>query len=247
MKGLLTTLLQHERALRKKGFAFIAGVDEAGRGPLAGPVVAAAVVFPYGTAIEGINDSKKLSAGERERLYVEIMRRAVAVGTGKVESAEIDQMNILKATFLAMDGAIAGLKIKPDYLLVDGNMFSPGDASRGIPWETRIRGDGSDFSIAAASIVAKVTRDRLMKEFDTVYPGFGFARNKGYGTREHLEALARLGPCPIHRRSFSRVGAECATRGFIAEVGSGEESASGGEGRGIDRLSLSGTLRLPDP
>jgi ribonuclease HII len=238
-------LFAFERELRNTGYPLIAGLDEAGRGPLAGPVVAAAVIFRQGTVIEGVNDSKKLSADTRERLFDNIFRLALAVGVGLAENTEIDTLNILNATFLAMDRAIADLRQKPDLLLVDGNIFRPGPASLAIPWQTRIGGDARDFSIAAASIIAKVVRDRLMTEYDTKYPGFGFARHKGYGTRKHREAIAQLGLCPIHRRSFSISGAGSTTRGIIiAEESDGEESASQGSRRGIDCMPLPGTLRL---
>jgi ribonuclease HII len=238
-------LFTFEQELRNKGYPLIAGLDEAGRGPLAGPVVAAAVIFQQGTVIEGVNDSKKLSADTRERLFGDIVRLALGVGIGLAENTEIDTLNILNATFLAMDRAIADLRQKPDLLLVDGNIFRAGPASFAIPWQTRIGGDARDFSIAAASIIAKVARDRLMMEYDSQYPGFGFARHKGYGTRKHREAIARLGLCPIHRRSFAISGAGSSTRDIInAEERDGEESASQGSRRGIDCTPLPGTLRI---
>jgi len=199
------SLFSVEESLRRKGLQ-VAGIDEAGRGPLAGPVVAAAVVFRAGTYISGIDDSKQLTPGVRSRLFDQIRERACAFGTGSVDSTVIDEINILNATFLAMDRAVGSLGLRPGHLIVDGNLFRPGPASSGIPFTTVIGGDGLCFSIAAASIVAKVTRDRLMEEFDLVYPGYGFARHKGYGTAAHREAILRLGLCPIHRRSFRGAG-----------------------------------------
>jgi ribonuclease HII len=194
-------LLIVEDSLRRSGLR-VAGIDEAGRGPLAGPVVAAAVVFPAGTFITGVNDSKKLTPRARAGLFDEIMIRALSVGVGSVDNTVIDDINILNATFLAMDGAVGSLSIRPGHLIIDGNLFRPGIATSGIPFTTVVGGDGECFSIAAASIVAKVTRDRLMEEFDREYPGYGFAQHKGYGTADHREAILRLGLCPIHRRSF---------------------------------------------
>jgi ribonuclease HII len=191
-------LLSHERRLRVAGRRSIAGIDEAGRGPLAGPVVAAAVVFPEGCFLPGVIDSKQLTAEEREALCGEIMSRAHGVGVGIVGHEIIDRINILNATFMAMHRAIHQLPSRPDHLLIDGNSFQ----DIGIPFTTIVQGDGCCFSIAAASIVAKVTRDRLMEELDEQYPGYGFRKHKGYATREHCEAIARLGLCGIHRRSF---------------------------------------------
>jgi ribonuclease HII len=181
----------------------IAGIDEAGRGPLAGPVVAAAVVFEGRMDIAGVDDSKKIRADRREYLCDRILHEAAAVGLGTVGNAVIDEINILNATFLAMDRAVASLGCRPGHLLIDGNRFRSGEATAGIPYTTLIGGDGTSYSIAAASIVAKVTRDRLMREYDREYPGFGFAKHKGYGTAEHRAAILRLGFCPIHRRSFA--------------------------------------------
>jgi len=196
-----TGLLSIEEELRSGG-TIVAGIDEAGRGPLAGPVVAAAVVFPPGGYIEGVDDSKKLSRISRESLFQQIMGRALAVGVGAVDNCLIDEINILNATFLAMDRAIGALALRPGHLLIDGNRFRPGVSSAGIAFTTIVSGDASCFSIAAASIVAKVTRDRMMEDLDKEYPGFGFAKHKGYGTAEHREAIGRLGFCAIHRRSF---------------------------------------------
>ena len=191
-------MLLHERAAWRRGIRFVAGVDEAGRGPLAGPVVAAAVVFQEGVFIPGMNDSKKLLPERRERLYGVIREKALAVGTGVVSEKAIDRMNILQASFEAMRQAIAGLVPIPEYLLVDGRTL-PGTAT---PQTALVRGDSRSFSIAAASVVAKVTRDRLMVAYDREFPEYGFAQHKGYGTRRHVEAILRHGLCDIHRRSF---------------------------------------------
>jgi ribonuclease HII len=192
-------MLIHERALWSRGFRLLAGIDEAGRGPLAGPVVAAAVVLPVGVILPGVDDSKKLSPRRREELADLIRSRALAVATGIVPHERIDEINILNATLQAMRQAVESLGLRPDHLLVDGNR-SP---DTGIPCVAIVDGDALSSSIAAASIIAKVTRDRLMVEYDRQYPGYGFARHKGYGTREHREAIERLGFCPIHRRSFA--------------------------------------------
>ena len=190
-----------EDSLGSRGFE-VAGIDEAGRGPLAGPVVAAAVIFAPGTHIDGVDDSKKLTTSSREVLFDLIMSRARAVGVGSVDSTVIDEINILNATFLAMDRAVGALRVRPGHLIVDGNLFRPGPATQAIPFTTVVGGDGLCFSIAAASIIAKVTRDRMMERLDGEYPGYGFARHKGYGTSAHREAILRLGLCPVHRRSF---------------------------------------------
>ena len=192
-------LLQYEREYWSNGVLRIAGVDEAGRGPLAGPVVAAAVLFEPETFIEGVNDSKQLSPEEREDLYTKIVVQASCIGVGIVHHDVIDTINILQATFKAMHQAILHLSITPSLLLIDGNRFLP----NGIPFKTIIAGDALSFSIAAASIIAKVTRDKMMVEYDKQFPGYGFAKNKGYGTREHCEAIHHLGFSAIHRRSFT--------------------------------------------
>jgi len=190
---------QHrEQKLWAQGCIHVAGIDEAGRGPLAGPVVAAAVVFPSGISIQGINDSKKLSPEQRDELFPKIYDKALAVGVGTVDADIIDDINILNATFRAMSQAVDALSVSPHHLLVDGNRFYRSS----IPYTTIVAGDASCFSIAAASIIAKVTRDRMMCEFDEQYPGYGFARHKGYGTRAHYAALREYGMTPIHRRSF---------------------------------------------
>jgi len=181
-----------------RDYSYICGVDEVGRGPLAGPVVAGAVILPKGCTILYINDSKKLSAAKREELCAVIRKEALAVGIGMVQQDRIDEINILNATYEAMRGAVADLKIRPDLLLNDA-VIIPGLE---IPQKSIIKGDAKSISIAAASIMAKVFRDRMMVEYDSIYPGYGFASNKGYGSKEHIEALKRLGPCPIHRKSF---------------------------------------------
>jgi ribonuclease HII len=191
-------LLRLEHSLRTGSVRHIAGIDEAGRGPLAGPVVAAAVVFPSELSGPGVDDSKKLTEAKREELFDRIMGSALSVGVGLVSHDVIDALNILNATFRAMHEAVAKLTIVPDHLLVDGNMFPGGN----VPFTTVVGGDGLCFSIAAASIIAKVTRDRLMCMYDCQFPGYGFASHKGYATREHRDAIARLGYCAIHRRSF---------------------------------------------
>lgn len=180
--------------------SYICGIDEVGRGPLAGPVVAGAVILPKDHTILYLNDSKKLSEKKRELLYDEIMEHAVATGIGMVGPARIDEINILQATYEAMRMAIENLQVKPDILLNDAVTIPEVE----IPQVPIIKGDAKSISIAAASIIAKVTRDRLMKEYDQVIPGYDFAGNKGYGTKAHLEGLRRLGPSPIHRRTFIR-------------------------------------------
>jgi ribonuclease HII len=190
--------LHIERKLWDHGLKSIAGVDEAGRGPLAGPVVAAAVVFPCYVEISGIDDSKKLTERTREELFKVIIDSAVSVGVGIVDHLVIDEVNILNATFRAMHSAISRLDFEPEHLLVDGPYF----AGANIPYTTIVDGDTISVSIAAASIVAKVTRDRLMREYDRDYPQYGFAQHKGYGTREHIDAIRKFGLCTIHRKSF---------------------------------------------
>jgi ribonuclease HII len=194
----MRTFSEHERQLFRDGRRLIAGVDEAGRGPLAGPVVAAAVIFPQDLLLEGIGDSKALSAPRRELLAGRIREAALGVGIGMADHDEIDALNILAASILAMHRAVAALPAQPDFLLVDGNRFH----HPSIPFATVVRGDATRFSIAAASIIAKVHRDALMEELDRHYPGYGFARNKGYPTALHIEALRSLGRSPVHRRTF---------------------------------------------
>jgi ribonuclease HII len=193
------SLLACERSLWARGFRAVAGVDEAGRGPLAGPVVAAAVIMPVGIGVHGVDDSKKLSPLRREELFDVIVKRAAAVGIGIVPHDVIDRINILNATLEAMRRAIEELEVVPEHILVDGNQT----IRVNIPCTAVVDGDARCSAIAAASIIAKVTRDRLMREYDRQYPGYDFAKHKGYGTRGHREAIMRLGLCPIHRRSFA--------------------------------------------
>ena len=193
----LYRMLEFERKYGDE-FSCICGIDEAGRGPFAGPVVAGAVILPKDDPILYLNDSKKLSEKKREALYDEIMERAVATGIGIVSPARIDEINILQATYEAMRMAIGNLKVEPDLLLNDA-VTIPGVDIRQVPI---IKGDAKSVSIAAASIIAKVTRDRLMVEYDAVMPGYDFAANKGYGTKKHIEGLKELGPSPIHRMTF---------------------------------------------
>lgn len=188
----------YERQCREKGYERICGIDEAGRGPLAGPVVAGAVILPEDCEIDGLNDSKKLSPKRREELFDEIREKAVSVGVGIVGPGRIDEINILQADYEAMCEAIGTLQVMPQVLLNDA-VTIPQVLIEQIPI---VKGDAKSMSIAAASVIAKVTRDRLMTEYDAVYPEYGFAQHKGYGTAAHYEALKKYGPCPIHRRSF---------------------------------------------
>jgi len=194
----LTEMKIPEAELRKKGYKAIAGVDEVGRGPLAGPVVAAAVIMPEDFDIPGIDDSKKLSEKKREELYEIIKEKAVAYSIGIVEHEVIDEVNILQATKLAMKKAIAGLSVKPDYVLFDAVKLEEID----VPQESIIKGDAKVLAIAAASIIAKVTRDRMMVEYAKEYPWYAFEKNKGYGTKAHYEGIYAKGTCPIHRMTF---------------------------------------------
>ena len=190
---------EYEKAAKKCGFSLICGVDEAGRGPLAGPVCAAAVILPEDAVIEGLNDSKKLSEKKREMLYDVIKEKALAFSVAYGTLEEIGELNILQATFIAMNRAIDGLEIKPDFALIDGNRVPKVIK---IPCETVVKGDGKSMSVAAASVLAKVTRDRLMLEYDKKYPEYNFKKHKGYGTKEHTELIKKYGPCEIHRISF---------------------------------------------
>lgn len=197
-------LLVEEKMLWKQGFLLLAGLDEAGRGPLAGPVVAAACILPVRFDLPGLNDSKMLSERKREKLFGLIQAQAIDYAIGSAESAEIDALNILQATKLAMKRAVEGLTVRPHYLLIDALELPGVD----LPQRPIVGGDRLSASIAAASILAKVTRDRLMTELDPLYPQYGFAKNKGYGTSEHMQVLRRLGPCPLHRRTFAPVERE---------------------------------------
>lgn len=195
----MSELWSYEHAAFEKGFTLICGVDEAGRGPLAGPVCAAAVILPRDLEIEGLNDSKKLSDKRRRALFDIITEQAVAYGIAMVDEKTIDEINILQATFLAMRRAVELLSVIPSLALVDGNR----EPDLGvIPVQTIIKGDSRSANIAAASILAKVTRDRFMEEQDAIYPQYGFAVHKGYGTQAHYAALREFGACPIHRRTF---------------------------------------------
>jgi ribonuclease HII len=193
-------MLAYERLAWQQGFFSLAGVDEAGRGPLAGPVVAAACILDPKQPILGLNDSKKLTPASRNRLYNQILSQATAWKIGQADHETIDRINILQATCQAMREAIRALPVQPNLLLIDAVKLSDVD----LPVWPIIRGDGLSVSIAAASILAKVTRDRLMDEYDQIYPEYGFAQHKGYGTPQHYEALKKYGPCPIHRLTFIR-------------------------------------------
>lgn len=195
----LNLLKQEELSLYNNNINYIAGIDEAGRGPLAGPVVVAAVVLPKDSFIEGINDSKKISEKKREKIYEQIISEAISYGVGIVDQKTIDEINILNATKLGLKIAIEQMKKKPDLILVDAlnNMDTCG-----IPYKSVIKGDAKHYSIAAASIIAKVTRDRIMQEWDEIYPVYGFSKHKGYGTAAHIAAIKENGPCILHRKTF---------------------------------------------
>ena len=198
-----TSFFRYDEQLRREGYLSLCGVDEAGRGPLAGPVVAAAVILPEDALqrcpqLAVLNDSKKLSEKKREALFPLIQEKALAYGIGWASAQEIDEVNILQATFLAMKRAVEQLPLQPGWALVDGNRMPPLE----IPGETVVKGDAQCASIAAASILAKVSRDRLLEEWDQLYPQYGFAKHKGYGTKAHYEAIQAHGILPIHRRSF---------------------------------------------
>ncbi len=184
-----------------RGYRKICGLDEAGRGPLAGPVIAAAVILPLNCQVPGLRDSKKLTPRQRDRFFDVITEQALAIGVGRVENDTIDDINILQATLLAMDKALNALKTKPDYLLIDALRLP----NVSIPQEGIIHGDDLSVSIAAASVIAKVTRDRLMVDFNEAFPEYRFHRHKGYGTREHLQKIREYGPCRLHRKTFRGV------------------------------------------
>ena len=196
----LEQMLRYEKELYKAGYQAIAGIDEVGRGPLAGPVVAAAVILPPGCKIKGLNDSKKIPKKKHQEIYQTVMNKALAVGVGLIDNEIIDQVNIYEATKLAMKEALSVLSHKPDYLLIDAMKLDVD-----IPQESIIKGDANSQSIAAASIVAKVTRDKLMADYDKEYPGYDFAQNAGYGTKSHLQGLERHGVTPIHRKTFEPI------------------------------------------
>lgn len=195
-------MLEYENKYYDKGYTLIAGVDEAGRGPLAGPVFAAAVVFEKGTFIEGINDSKKLSEKKREALFDVICEKALYYNIVSVDEKEIDRINILNASLKAFELAVTGLEKLPDVTLIDGNRCKENFPT---PYETIVKGDARSMSIAAASILAKVSRDRYIVGLDSLYPEYNFKKHKGYPTKEHREAIAKYGPCPIHRLTFGGV------------------------------------------
>ena len=200
----LEQMLRYEKELYKAGYQAIAGIDEVGRGPLAGPVVAAAVILPLGCKIKGLNDSKKIPKKKHQEIYQAVMDKALAVGVGQIDNDIIDQVNIYEATKLAMKEALSKLSLKPDYLLIDAMKL---DVE--IPQESIIKGDANSLSIAAASIVAKITRDKLMADYDKEFPRYGFAKNAGYGTKSHLQGLERNGVTPIHRKTFEPVKSMC--------------------------------------
>jgi ribonuclease HII len=201
----IQNMLNFERLLWKSGIRSIAGVDEVGMGPLAGPVVAAAVVFPAGTELAGIDDSKRLDAEQRLKTEAAIRQAATAISIGTAEVSEIDNLNIYHAGLLAMRRAVEGLPSKPEHVLVDARTIP----DLGIPQNAFNKGDGINFSIAAASIIAKTHRDRFMEELERQYPGYGFAQHKGYSTPEHQQAIRELGPCPVHRLSFAFIRELC--------------------------------------
>lgn len=190
--------LEFEKEALAKGYKSVCGVDEAGRGPLAGPVCAAAVILPEGVIIDGVNDSKKLSEKKRESLFDVIREQAMSYSIAYATVDEIEEINILNATMLAMRRAIDGLEIKADYAMIDGNKIPPLD----IDAECIVKGDAKSMSIACASILAKVSRDRLLYKYAEEYPMYGFDKHKGYGTKVHREAILKYGPCPYHRKSF---------------------------------------------
>lgn len=195
----LNLLKEEENKLYDQGIEYICGIDEAGRGPLAGPVVVGAVIMPKDSFIEGVNDSKKISEKKREKIYEQILEEAVAYSIGVIDRDVIDDINILNATKLGVKKAVSTLKQRPEVIMVDA---LTGIDTDGIPYISVVKGDAKNYSIAAASIIAKVTRDRMMKEWDEVYPDYGFAKHKGYGTAEHIRIIKEKGPCLIHRKSF---------------------------------------------
>lgn len=197
----LINLKQIEKDLHERGFKNICGIDEAGRGPLAGPVVVAGVIMPENSMIEGVNDSKKVSEKKRELLYDKIIEEAISYSVAIIGQDVIDEVNILNATKNGLTNVVEGLDVKPDLIIVDALEHID---TKGVPYESIIKGDAKCYSIAAASILAKVTRDRIMREWDLIYPQYGFANHKGYGTAKHIAAICEYGLCPIHRRSFTK-------------------------------------------
>ena len=197
----LTKLKEIEKDLYEKGFNNICGIDEAGRGPLAGPVVVAGVIMPKDSMIEGVNDSKKVSEKKREKLYDLIIEEAISYSVAIIGQDIIDDINILNATKNGVTSVVEGLDVKPDLIVVDALTHIN---TKGIPYESIIKGDAKCYNIAAASIIAKVTRDRIMRQWDEIYPQYGFIAHKGYGTARHIAAIKECGLCPIHRRSFTK-------------------------------------------
>ena len=195
----LTEIKKLDQSVYDEGYEYVCGIDEAGRGPLAGPVVVAAVIMPKDSMIEGVNDSKKVSEKKREKLYDLITEEAIAYGVGIVDEKEIDRINILNATKAGLTEAVKSLKQKPDVILVDALTNID---TEGIQYRSIIKGDAKSYNIAAASIIAKVTRDRIMREWDKIYPQYGFEKHKGYGTAAHITAIKENGLCPLHRLSF---------------------------------------------
>ena len=204
-------MLEYEHKHWSSGKKYLAGIDEAGRGPLAGPVVSAAVILPQDIELPGVNDSKKVSEKKREVLYVDIQEKALCVGVGWADVAEIDEKNILQATYQSMRQAVGNLRITPEILLVDGRKAD----IKHFRQESIIDGDEKSLSIAAASIIAKVTRDGIMRQYDIVFPKYGFARHKGYGTKLHVEAITHCKATPIHRKSFNPVSNHLPTMAYI--------------------------------
>lgn len=196
LKEMEEQIYQKQREIK-----YICGIDEAGRGPLAGPVVVASVIMPRNSMIEGVNDSKKVSEKKREELYAKIIDEAISYGVGIIDQNEIDDINILEATKKGLTLSLTELTVKPDLILVDA---LKGIDTRGIPYQSIIKGDALCYSISAASIIAKVTRDRMMRQWDEIYPQYGFEKHKGYGTAMHIAAIKEYGLCPIHRRSFTK-------------------------------------------
>ena len=196
----MTDKLKYERELLSRGYKYICGVDEVGRGPLAGPVVCAAVIMPFDDIIEGVDDSKKLSAKKREELASLIEKKSVALNICLVDPEKIDEINILEATKLCMKNAVEGLKIKPDFVITDGNMKLDIDMEQA----SIVKGDALSYTIGSASIAAKVYRDKLMDGYAGIYPQYGFEKHKGYGTSAHIDAIKTNGLCPVHRRSFTK-------------------------------------------
>lgn len=197
----LTKLKEIEKELYQKGFQNICGIDEAGRGPLAGPVVVAGIIMPQDSMIEGVNDSKKVSEKKRERLYDLILEEAISYSVAIIGQDVIDEINILNATKHGVTKVVEELEVKPDLIVVDALTHID---TKGIPYDSIIKGDAKCYNIAAASIIAKVTRDRIMRQWDEIYPQYGFCSHKGYGTAKHIAAIKEYGLCPIHRRSFTK-------------------------------------------